>query len=174
MDPRVASVAEGALRRMEGGNPPPPGGALNIGDLTLAQFANLASLRVEDPVVARVVAALRAGSPVSLHRPRIEEALGLPDYPPQLREQFEIWFSRIAALGVTLASDGRSVGATPPPASLAGTPSLENSPADAGTRPERRIFEAILETMDPSPRPCLIEPGKPCAECSGRCQTFGF
>jgi hypothetical protein len=174
MDPRVASVAEGALRRMEGGAPTPSDGTLKIGDLTLAQLANMASLRIEDPLVARVVAALRAGTPVLLHRERVEKALGLPSYPPPLRAQFDRWFSRIAALGVTLASEGQTVGITPLPAAPIGAPVPEGPPLDARALPERQIFEAILGTMDPSPHPCLLEPGKSCSSCSGRCRTLGF
>jgi hypothetical protein len=174
MDPRVASVAEGALRRMGGGAPSRPEGVLDLGDLTLAQLSNLASLRMEDPLVARVVEALRAGNPVSLHRERVEETLGLPSYPPQLCEIFDHWFSRIAALGVSLSDDGRTWGIAPRPATLISASVSEGHPVEARGLPERQIFEAILDTMDPSPRPCLIEPGKPCAGCSGRCRTLGF
>jgi hypothetical protein len=174
VDPRVASVAEGALRRMEGAPLSPPDGALHIGDLTLAQLANLASLRIEDPLVARVVAALRAGTPVLLHRERMEKTLGLPGYPPQLRAQFERWFSRIAALGVALSGDGGTGSIARPPSAPMAAPDSEGTSAEVRTLPERQIFEAILGTVDPSSRPCLIEPGKPCAGCSGRCRTLGF
>lgn len=179
MDPRVASIAEGALHRMGGDSVRTPEGALHLGTLSLDQLSDLAALRVGDPLAARVVQALLDGTPVSLDRGRVEADLGLAKYPPQLRAQFERWFSRIAGMGVTVVN-GSAYGVAPSTAPSG--PVCEDPPkpttrvaaASPPFQPERQVFEAILGAADPTPHPCFLEPGKPCAGCSGRCRTLGF
>lgn len=170
MDPRVSVVAEAALRRMGGVPRPARGEPLRIEALTLAQLSDLAAPRPDDPLVAGVVEALRAGTPVLLDRARIEAALDLGGYPPRLREQFERWFARIASFGVALV--GETAPSPPPPERTDGVPpSLARAPAD---HPERQVFEAILGTVDPASHPCFLDPGRICQSCSGRCRTLGF
>lgn len=178
MDPRVTSIAEGALRRMGEPARRTPEGALRLGTPSLSQLSNLAALRLEDPVVARVVQALRDGTPVVLDRRRVESELHFESYPPRLREQFGRWFSRISAMGVALVGPDGPEAAGPPPSPPSRDPlpprAAQEVPTAPPARPERRVFEAVLGAVDPVPRPCLLEPDKPCANCSGRCETLGF
>jgi len=178
MDDRVASIARGALQRL--GNEPAP--ALSgpdpstISSLTLEQFANLAMLRLEDPLVRRVVEDLRLGRPVTLDRGSVERDLGLGGYPPPLREQFQRWFGRLSALGILL------VGAEPPSPERpapdaacepeAGAPEPARPAPQPVSSPDRQVLREILgDECDGDS--CLISPGSDCQDC-GRCKTLGF
>lgn len=170
MDPRVSSIAEAAVRRMGAPATPEAGRALRLDSLTLSQLSNLAALRADDPLVARVLEALRSGAPVLLDRPRTEADLDLGSYPQPLRAQFDRLFARIASLGVALAGE-----AAPPRPSPDKPAGASPSPVKAATdRPERQAFEVILGAVDPAPHPCFLEPDKACESCSGRCRTLGF
>jgi len=40
--------------------------------------------------------------------------------------------------------------------------------------PEKEVLEEILSEVIEKESPCIIEPGKICVNCSGRCKTLGF
>lgn len=179
MDERVKALARGALRRLENlpsgpaGPPPPPaaggGEALCIASLTLPQLSRLAYLQAGDPLVDRVLEALRGGRPVYLDRPAVERSLGLAEYPPRVRERFARWFVRIAGLGVALVGQEEA-----PPLPEAPRPSPPTSaPAEAPPTPDRQVLKEILGEALPEPHPCWLEPEKACCG-SGRCKTLGF
>lgn len=50
-------------------------------------------------------------------------------------------------------------------------------PSDKGTAnlsPEKQILEDILSEVIEKEGPCIVEPGKTCINCGGRCKTLGF
>lgn len=209
MDERVKALALRALHRL-GSTPapsppsPPRGGAspeeaLRLSSLTLAQLSRLAYLQAGDPLVDRVLTALRSGRPVYLDRPAVERSLGLSEYPPRVREWFSRWFIRIAGLGIALvgreeepapsaargerkfaAEDGRYFAAEGGRATRGGAPAPrkpEAAPAEpsesSGLTPDRQVLREILGEVAPEPHPCWLEPQKACCG-SGRCKTLGF
>lgn len=42
------------------------------------------------------------------------------------------------------------------------------------TSPDKEVFEEILSEVIEKETPCIIEPGKMCVNCNGRCKTLGF
>ncbi|MFB3850542.1 MAG: hypothetical protein ACE14Q_01305 [Acidobacteriota bacterium] len=42
------------------------------------------------------------------------------------------------------------------------------------TSPDKEVLEEILSDVIEKETPCIIEPGKICVNCSGRCKTLGF
>lgn len=42
------------------------------------------------------------------------------------------------------------------------------------TSPDKEILDDILSEVIEKESPCIIEPGKICINCQGRCQTLGF
>lgn len=42
------------------------------------------------------------------------------------------------------------------------------------TSPDKEVLEEILSEVIEKETPCIIEPGKICVNCSGRCKTLGF
>lgn len=179
MDERVKALARGALRRLgplPSGPPPPPPPpasageeALRISSLTLPELSRLAYLQAGDPLVDKVLQALRSGRPVYLDRPAVERALGLAQYPPRVREWFSRWFVRISGLGVALV--GQEEGPPLPEVSPSAPP--PPAPAGAPLTPDRQVLREILGEVAPEPHPCWLEPGKACCG-SGRCKTLGF
>lgn len=179
MDERVKALARGALRRLAPlpSNPAPPPappaspveGPLRIASLTLAQLSRLAYLQAGDPLVDRILEALKDGRPVYLDRPAVERALGLAQYPPRVREWFSRWFIRIAGLGVALV--GQEEAAPLPEAPRPSPP--PGSSSEAPPTPDRQILREILGEAAPEPHPCWLEPQKACCG-SGRCKTLGF
>ena len=186
MDPRVETLAKGALRRLgvgpSAGPARPDASPLELNRLTLPQLARLAYLQADDPLVAEVLEAMRRGRPVTMDRPAVEAALGLADYPARVREQFARWFSRISGYGVALrgsATEARPERGIPPePASTSepaapSPPRFEPAAAAEPASADRQVLSEILGGLSAEDHPCWIEPGKVCCG-SGRCKTLGF
>lgn len=178
MDERVKALAQGALRRLgalpSGTAPPPPppapggDGALRLSSLTLAELSRLAYLQAGDPLVDRVLTALREGRAVYLDRPAVERALSLAEYPPRVKEWFSRWFVRISGLGVALVGQEEAS-----PGGASSPPAPPPPPSGTSLTPDRQVLREILGEAVPEPHPCWLEPGKACCG-SGRCKTLGF
>ena len=185
IDPRVETIARRALERLgtplltpaQKGNHP---AELRISRIDMPQLVRLVYLQAGDPLVDQVLAALKVGRPVYLDRPAIETALGLAEYPPRLKEQFNRWFSRLAGYGIALVASHPAPLLSPAegargggPASADPRPPAPRPSSATPAQPERAIFSEILGEAVPEPHACVIDPGRPCCG-SGRCKTLGF
>jgi len=185
LEARVEAIARRALERL--GTPPfgavkasTPPTDLHITRIGMPQLVRLVYLQAGDPLVDQVLAALKAGRPVYMDRPAIEDALDLAHYPPRLKEQFNRWFSRLSGYGIALVA-ARPSPLPPTAGEVVGTP--QDSPAPpvpparlSGStlaRPEQAIFSEILGEAVPEPHPCVIDPSRVCSG-SGQCKTLGF
>lgn len=181
MDERLEGIVRGALGKLGGAalvpSAPVAGPAgMTIEQPTLGELSRLAYLQAGDPLVDRVLEALRSGASVTLDRACVEEALKFAEYPAAVREQFGRWFERIARLGVILAPEN----APPPPASPAEAPAADRSapapgPLRVGMTPtaDREVLFEILGDTFSGPRPCYREPGRTCSGCNS-CRTLGY
>ncbi|MCX7830342.1 MAG: hypothetical protein N2445_04710 [Acidobacteria bacterium] len=50
----------------------------------------------------------------------------------------------------------------------------ERSMTKMSSTPDKQVLEEILSEVIDKETPCIIEPGKICVNCSGRCKTLGF
>ncbi len=50
----------------------------------------------------------------------------------------------------------------------------EKPPESTASSPDKQILEEILSEVVEKETPCIIEPGKTCVNCNGRCKTLGF
>lgn len=50
----------------------------------------------------------------------------------------------------------------------------EKDTSKVSISPDKEILEEILSEVIEKETPCVIEPGKICVNCSGRCKTLGF
>ena len=58
------------------------------------------------------------------------------------------------------------------PGSEEKTPLVSSSVIPA---PDRQVLEEILsDVLSSDNHPCIVEPGKPCTGCKGRCSNLGF